>query len=830
MELNIPGQPLAESLIELGRASGLRIVATGSVVGDRNAPALAGRYTPKQALDALLIGSGLMATQETDGTYVIRRDPDSAGVEDTKAVPAARTVEEILVFGVKQAIDLQDTVESAEVFTADRFDRENLFTISDALGRTPNVSTLGDDLTSINIRGINREGTNGAGQGVAINVFQDGVPLTSGSLEFGASTAWDIEQLEVLRGSQSTVQGRNSIAGAIVLQSKKPTFDWEGAARARAAEYGTLQLAAALSGPIIEDQLAFRLTVDSQETDGFIRDGLSSDTIDFRESVTVRTRFLVEPEAISDLSALFTIEYSDRNNGGASNAISERGDIDFETSDRRSFAELINFADIETWKGIADITYRFNESIVLKVLGTYEDTDLEGGNRARTANQFADVGSFDDEVTEAYSIEVRAEFDFGKLRGLAGGYYFESEGTSAASQTLVLSDTVPFPFDPVDSALTVSATSVREVENFALFTSWRFEPTDNWALDVALRYDDERFTTRRAPGTFDVFPADCTAFAPRFFFGLSGPGFAEGSCQDAAPLFIGEVEPLQSDSLSVLLPSGSLTYRITEDASIFGGYRRGYRAGGTFLAGSLSATEIFEVVTFDPEFLNTYEAGWRSQWLEKRLTLNGTLFYSEYEDQQVSFLDERDFPITDNVGETSLYGLELTGSYIFNENLNLFASLGLLETSVDEFIRAVDVPETPENEFEDFSGNELDRSPAVSANLGASYRASNGFFASASVAYQSEYFSDIFNSDDDILGNGVTERVDAAAVVNANIGFDFTDGLRITLYANNLFDEDAPESTNINARGAEEGDTSRATINYRVRQPQTFGVAVDARF
>lgn len=830
LAITMPAMPLAESLIVLGRESGLRIVAPDSVVADREAPALDGQYTPEAALDALLSDSGLTAIKATDGTYFIRLNPDAFDAQERRTNADAIVLEEILILGIKKPIDLQETVESVEVFTAERFDRENLFNISDALSRTPNVSTLGDDLRSINIRGVNREGTNGAGTGVAINVFQDGVPLSNESLGFGASTAWDIEQLEVLRGSQSTVQGRNSIAGAIVLQSKKPSFEWEGAARLRVAELGTVQTAGAISGPIVADQVAFRLTIDSQETDGFIKDGFTFDTLDFRDSLTARGRLLIEPEAVRKLSALLTLEYSDRSNGSVARAIAERGDIDFSASDLRSFPNFREFADVETWKGIADVSYRFNDHITLKFLGTYEDTTFKGGNRARTENRFADVGFFDDRPTETYSTELRAEFDFGKLTGLTGAYYFSSKETSTASSTLVLADLLPLAFDPIDSALTQAATGVRDVENVALFTSWRFEPNEEWVLDLALRYDDESFTTRRSEATFDVFPADCTALAPGFFFGIPGTDLVEGLCQAAAPLFVGAIQPPQSDSLAVLLPNGSLTYRFTEDASVFAGYRRGYRAGGTFIAVSLTAAEIFEVINFDPEFLDTFEAGWRSQWFDQRLTVNGTFFYSAYEDQQVSFLDERGFSITDNAGETSLYGLEVSINYAMSDDLSLYGSFGLLETNVDEFIRELDDPETPEDEEVDLSGNELGRSPALSANFGVNYRAKNGFFASASLAYQSAYFTDIFNEDEDILGNGLTERVDAAAVVNARVGFDISESLTLTLYATNLFDEDSPEVINVTAPGASQGDLSTAIVSYQVRQPQTFGLTVDATF
>ncbi|MEM0955222.1 MAG: TonB-dependent receptor [Pseudomonadota bacterium] len=830
-----PVAPLVEVIAEISEFFSVDVVSKSGVMRGVQSAQVRSAQSAIHALRQAVDGSDLVVSQSANGTFVISVSPATQGLTQNTAPRTNHgeaKIEEVIVLGRKQPIALQNTVESVEVFSADRLDRENLFDISDALARTPNVSIFGDDINSIAIRGIARRGTSGAGQGQAINVFQDGVPLSSDTLLFGGASTWDLEQLEVLRGSQSTVQGRNSIAGAIVLQSKEPSFDWEGAARVRVAEFGTLQTAAAISGPLVADQLAFRLSADYQEFDGFIDDGFTGERVDFRESLTLRGRLLIQPEAISGLSALLTVEYNDRPGGNQPSATGMRGDLDFDLEGYTTFFEREVVETVEAHKFIADLTYSLNSRATFKLLGTFEDVDGMSEDNFRTQNRFADIGLASDRKTTTYSAEARAEFDFGNITGSVGGFYFSTETDDLQSQTNILANLLPFSFEPADSVLAFGGTVSTDVENFAFFTSWRYQTDEKWVFDAAIRYDDERFTTQSRDPTFSFAPDSCIGAVPGFIVGLPTGDLVDFPCELGAPFFLAPPEPLQSDSLSVLLPSGSITYKINEDLSAFLGYRRGYRAGGTFLSNSLQSDQLFRVNTFDPEFLDTVEAGWRAEWPNRRLRLNGTLFYSEYEDQQIRFIDDEGFPITDNAGATSLYGLELFGEYQATSTLEVFASLGLLETNVDEFVIQQDDPATPENEFLDLAGNELDRSPSVSLNVGVEYRSPNGVFASVSANYQSEYFSDIFNLDESTLDNGLTERIDATTIVNAQVGYDFGDALVVTVYANNLFDERTPETVNIGGANAALGfdDLSNAILFSRLRQPQTFGISLSSSF
>ena len=841
-EINIPARSLRESLIDVADAFGVDIFAPDSLVAGKSAPAISGSLTAEDALARALEGSGLVPQRGSDGGFVIVQKTTSASA----SAPARRERADdvIVVTGTKQNRSVQETTSSVEIFDTKRLEDEALFTLNEALSRSPNTSVVGNNVNGINIRGISRNGTNGAGQGEAINIFVDGAPISGVGLE-GANTLWDTQQVEVLRGSQSTVQGRNAIAGAVIVESKKPTYEWEGAVRARFAEFGTRQYAGVISGPIIEDELAFRVSADFQTTDGSITDGFTGEDDNFQETLTIRGRALIEPGQVDDLTVLLTFEYSDREFGRITpiaispdpeiviNSLAVDPDLleNFDPENRITFPLVPVSSDNRTFKVIGDITYDFSDEVSLKFLGTVEDTNSITENIRREASQFGNIGEFSDSDNLTYQGELRLDFDFNKLSGLIGAYYFNFENNSIIDFAGLIATSLPFPVRPADSLVLTSSIFSREVENYAFFTSWRYEPNDKWDIDFSFRYDNERFSTFRDDSDFALVPDDCEGDVPGRFLGLPDSVTLTIPCSAGAEIFLPEPQPLQSNNFDVFLPSGAVTYNFTDDFSVFAGVRRGYRAGGTFLASALGGSEPFRVVTFGPEFLLSYEAGWRSQWLNKKLTFNGTAFFSDYNDQQVQFVDGDGFSNIVNAGETSLHGLELSADYKATENWNIYTSIGLLESDVSEFILQEDDPATPdENEEVDLGGNDLARSPAISFTIGTSYQHSSGLFGSISLNYQSPYESDIFNLGPDELGEGLTERTEPMTLVNARIGYDIG-AFTITGFVTNLLDDNDPELINI---GASEALINPGTLNRissaTLRQPRSFGISIDAAF
>ncbi|MEM8497175.1 MAG: TonB-dependent receptor [Pseudomonadota bacterium] len=341
----------------------------------------------------------------------------------------------------------------------------------------------------------------------------------------------------------------------------------------------------------------------------------------------------------------------------------------------------------------------------------------------------------------------------------------------------IISDSFPFPVDPIDRLASTVSNTDTEIENRALFTQWRFEPNKHWAFDVGLRYDTEDYQTQRSDTVTNISPAECLITIATAI-----------SCDIASQLLERPAEPLQADNHAVWLPRAAVTYRVSDELSMFASVRRGYRAGGAALAINDLGQAI--VVTYEPEYLLGYEAGWRSAWMNGRLTFNGTVFYSDYQDQQISVQDSRGFAIVDNAGKTHVYGIELSSDYRMNEAWSLYGNVGLLETSIQEFIFDA-FTDPPVN----LAGNKLDNAPSVSMTVGVNYARQSGLFGNISLNYRSASWSDVFNLGPAELGEGISERIEAAYLLNARLGYRF-EGFTITGFATNLLNEDAPESLN----------------------------------
>ncbi|MEM8493500.1 MAG: TonB-dependent receptor [Pseudomonadota bacterium] len=726
--------------------------------------------------------------------------------------------EEVIVYGTKQGLALQRVTDSVEVFSEDRLKNEVTFDIAQAVSRAVNTTIRFNSLNNISVRGINRSGTNTAGQGDAINVYIDGVPSSSAALSEGGQSLWDVQQVEVLRGSQSTVQGRNAIAGAVVVESNSPTFTWEGAARVLAAEFGTHQYAGVISGPLIDDVLAFRLSGDFQDTDGYTDYAIDGEDADFRESLSTRGSLLFQPHSLPNLRAELIAQYIDRENGQSPGRVSAplpANDPDFLTfdpTDFETFRGVLRFAEYETTRMTADVQYELSSAMTLKLLTTFEDVNVDGLNGSRTTSSFGDVGSFFISANETVTAELSLAFNLDRWTGQIGVYYFDEQRDATNGGTIVISDSFPFSVDPADSLAIFETDSDTKIENAALFTQWRFELNDRWAFDFGLRYDTEEYETQRSDTVASILPGDCVII-------INTPV----PCDLAAQVFERPGEPLQNDDYAVLLPRAAATFNLSEDFAVFANIRRGYRAGGADLVPN-DLNEVI-VVTYDPEFLISYEAGWRSTWMDGRLIFNGTAFYSDYEDQQIIIQDSRDFSIIDNAGDTALYGLELALDFRVSETLSTFANLGLLETSIDEFLfdAFTDPPV-------DLSGNELDSAPPVTATVGLNYAGLKGYFGSLSLNYRAASWSDVFNLGPNELGAGVSEEIGSAVLVNARLGYQLN-GFTITGFATNLLDEDEPESLNFADGGVLNGSNGfRASGEYNMRQPQTFGVYLEYAF
>ncbi|MEM1134115.1 MAG: TonB-dependent receptor [Pseudomonadota bacterium] len=818
-QVTIEAQSLDTALVEVGRRYGISVYAASDLTKGKKARRISGNLTASEALTRLLSGSGLTYNRASDGRYIVTRAvPPRPTVESNKPSPPVEPTNEpiiradtIIVTGTKQNQSIQDTQTSVTVVTSEQIEERGFYNLEDIVLRTPNLSTAGGSLNDISIRGISFNGVGGGGIGVTGNIYVDGAPSNT-LANLGALNLWDVEQVEALRGPQSTVQGRNALAGAIVLQTADPEYDFGVDARILIGNENSRQYSAAVTGPIIADQVAFRLSADYREVDFEVVNQLNGDNTRFQEGLTLRGKLLFEPKGLERLRLEITGEYTETDTGAlnvvvAPVPISDRAFEDFDPFGDETFANGTVFDSIKTTRFIADLDYEMSDNWSFKALGTYEEADNEAerGALGRNVN-----------IAETYTAELRANFEYDGITGWIGGYFFDTSTDVTRTQTAF--PITFFPTVPVGS-LQTSIQEVRGIsaENYALFGDITFELTDKLKINLGARYDWESLDIGDVVVSFVVDPADCIV-------NPAVPGIGGQLCSDV----LNNTEFLGiSSSFEAFLPRGSIIYDFDDDRSLSFTFSRGYRAGGVDFTFVSDSAELLN--TYDPEFLNNYELAFRSVWPDAGITFNANVFYSEWTDQQVvvpNTVDNFADNITLNAGESELYGVEFSADAKVTSKLSVFANMGLLWTEFIDFQFAVDANGDPVNpadpQFANLAGNRFNSSPRFNAAAGATYRDDNGVFANTNISYSSAQFSDVQNLPQN--------RGDDLFLVNARIGYDFGN-FSVAAFVDNLFDNRAVLRRNTGGVQPNAGVVvENPRPGFTVNEPRLFGVEARARF
>lgn len=310
----IAAGPLGEVLAQFAARAGVRLSFDPIWLSGRESPGLNGEFTVDEGFERILAGSGYELQPLDGGVHGLRRRPDS---------PRGRneaTLSTIVVTGEKSLRSLLDTSSSVDIYDAERIESlAGANGLRDLLQQTPNVLDVGSGNDLPTVRGVDGSGpARGAyaflgGTRPRLNLSVDGRSLTYNELAFGPQSVWDLAQVEVFRGPQSHVQGRNAIAGAIVLSSRDPSFSREMAFKGGIGEQGSSQLAAMISGPLVDNELAFRISVDRQKRESHV-DMVSYEPVGNPrqfEITTARAKLLYKPAAVPGLSSMLTLSHYD---------------------------------------------------------------------------------------------------------------------------------------------------------------------------------------------------------------------------------------------------------------------------------------------------------------------------------------------------------------------------------------------------------------------------------------------------------------------------------------------------------------------------------------
>lgn len=473
------------------------------------------------------ISSNSKILKSTALATVLAAAPYAIAQETTDEPEREARQETIVVTGEKQDRSLQDTVASVDVTTAADIEALNIVDLEDVLRRVGNagfVTTGSGRNEQFTLRGVQSQGVTGGSNTPVSTLYIDGAVVPNQAAGAAISNAWDVQQVEVLRGAQSTVQGRNSLIGAIVVNTVDPTDEFDWAARATYGTENSYELSGAIGGPIVEDQIGFRLSGQITETDGFIT-RLDGSDADAEETTVLRGKLAITPSAIPDLEIMLTGIYSDETDGSA---LVDAAD----PSARIQSADVVTRTERELNLFSANIAYNINDTFDFVSLTTFsqlttdEVADFDGAPALPVPFTAIRV---DERDSEDFQQEFRLLFETERIRGLVGALYAER---SADDQT---SATQTFPIPPLD----LTALGLNDVY-----------------LGV----------TQQATA----------AFNPPAGFPIAAPATAPRSLAD--PLIFGTFLPIQSDftfqpDFATTALFGELEFDVTDKLTLTGGFR-----------------------------------------------------------------------------------------------------------------------------------------------------------------------------------------------------------------------------------------------------------------
>ncbi|QIB36270.1 TonB-dependent receptor [Ancylobacter pratisalsi] len=768
----IPAGPVSTALASFGATSGVQIVYDSATARGLRSPGVTGSRTTEQALKDLLAGTGLNWRFTSPRSVTIDAP---ARIVAPAPVTAQDMVEldTISVSGEKLTRDLSNVYSSVGVVTGQQFFDYAIEDLRGALNKLANTRVSGSNRGSsgIVIRGLSSQGlTSPTNSSPTIALIVDGASQNAEGIQRGNRGTWDIANVEVFRGPQSTLQGRNAMGGAVIVNTNDPTWYWEGAAEFDYMDSSNSGYqgsgAFMLSGPLVENQLAFRVAGQYLEGDrGIAFADPLNDPLDDDEFSSLRAKVLFTPEQLDGFEALITVSYNSDKPGFP--VASGPNFFDRNYNGGVSAAEL-RYTDVTTI--IADVSQRLADGIKLRSVTAYTETDADISSLPGSAFYLRDELRAGQDFTE----DLRLELEEG-ARPLSGviGFNYGRFSNKPDSEISIAEPS----YGIVDPILYQQLEGDNLITSYAGYADLRYALTERWSLLFGGRLGYEKVENDAEGMTLNLFETIMTGI----------PAYESTS-------YDGDVSYL------VALPKIGVAYEIDAKQSIAFTVSEGFRAGFSAVDGSGNVYDV------DPETLWAYEVAYRSKWLDDRLEINANGFYYKYSDLQTDVDDPvLGYPqtITANVGKAHAYGGEVELRALVTQEFTAFASVGLLKTEFDSAVPAVGIE----------VGGEFPEAPAVTFNIGGIYRHASGVFVSADLAYTDSYYStaDVANTAD--------EQVSAFTIVNAAIGYEASNW-SMTLFAKNIFDEEYLTGISVN------GDSSSATVG----DGRVIGVRARATF
>jgi len=598
----------------------------------------------------------------------------------------------------------------------------------------------------------------------------------------------DLDRVEVLRGPQGTLFGQNTVSGALNLISRAPaeTFGLQELASLGSGMEETV--AGAMDAPLIADRLLARASVSFTHRDGFVRNVYNDTREDGGGEAAgrLRLRLKLSPAATFDLAADLARQESLDPTGEAFSNTAGTGPPD----PTAQYTVNLNTpqADVNKNDGVAGtFDWKAGDVEVISI-SAYRATYRQWIVDLDYSHLDINTLNYDDHY-RTFSEELRliAQQPAWHLSELGGIYVFDNHADSnrevlAGTEVKSFSAFAPY-LSPGDEVTTKPLVRTR---TYAAFGTLGYAPTERWRLDAGLR------------ATHVLEDLDYTQLPTAGYLAIpGGPSLVRDAREQ-----VGE---------TALSPEGALRYIVSEQASAYARYARGFKNGG--FDADLGERPQTEPSPFGQETVNSYEAGAKTLWLGRRVSADFDVFLADYRDYQVTqYVPMGPFflPVTTNAGKVRTWGPELSASARPAGGLTLSIDAAWLRAKYQTFGNGAEIGGMAQN----YSGNRTEFSPNWTVATAVEYRRPLPWrrdlegIAGAQFSYRSSYFTQ--PSDDPKL------RADSRSLLNAQAGVStFGDRVEALLYVANLLDDRYRDSLNRGALG---------TYYGRLGDPRTYGL------
>lgn len=739
----------------------------------------------------------------------------SAQVEETAVI------EEITVTAQRREENLQDSPIAITAFTEASLAERLITNIAKLADFTPNVmfdttapiSGLSNG-AAVFIRGVGQLDF-GLTTDPGVGTYIDGV-YSSRSVG-GVLDVLDIERIEILRGSQGTLFGRNTIGGAINITTKRPAEAFGGMAEVTVGEFDRRDFKGSIDLPVAE-RFRAKFALSSKNRDGFVKRVSVGDKLGDENRLSARAAFLAQPS--DDIELYATLDYSDIDEQSAGSVLA--GITEFAgdpvqglaPSSTWAYNQLFvpanpgavpyapaNFLLPEDDRTLATgptgtrleslgATLTFAWSLPwfeFKSISSYREADgaffRDPDNSPIQITETSNPNYSHEQFSE--EVQITGALVNERLQYVLGAYLFEEEGTDDVFVPIY--GAIPTPDGLLGLPLHINNFVVVDNSSRAVFGQGTFAATEQMAFTFGLRYtkDEKGFGYRQY---ISLDPAG-TLFAV--------PLLGDGSPGEVADEF---------DELNIRI---GLDYRLNDDTLLYLTYADGFKSGGFNFRYVVPRQKP---LAFAPETLKSVEAGLKWQGLEDRLRINVAGFISEYKDVQIQLFETGGGPLTQNAGVADIAGLEVEIAFIPFHGLLLNAGFGYVDAKYDE----LNLPTTNVAQGVNLD-TRLPNTPKTTVNLSVEF-SQPVRWGSAAARLDYRYTDDLFND----AQNSPFLFQDAYHTLNASLTFSTAeDKWDFSVFGTNLTDERFITSGDSNfGLGFHEANYSRprefgGTLRYR---------------